>query len=35
VQRAGLRKLTEGQRIRFALQQREGRVAAVELQRLN
>lgn len=35
VQRAGLRKLTEGQRVRFALQQREGRVAAVELQRLN
>jgi CspA family cold shock protein len=35
VQRAGLRKLTEGQRIRFALQQREGRVAAVELQRVN
>jgi CspA family cold shock protein len=35
VQRAGLRKLTEGQRIRFALQQREGRVAAVEVQRLN
>jgi CspA family cold shock protein len=35
VQRAGLRKLTEGQRIRFALQQREGRVAAVQLQRLN
>jgi CspA family cold shock protein len=35
VQHAGLRKLTEGQRVRFALQQREGRVAAVELQRLN
>jgi CspA family cold shock protein len=35
VQRAGLRKLTEGQRIKFALQQREGRVAAVELQRVN
>jgi CspA family cold shock protein len=35
VQRAGLRKLTEGQRIRFALQQREGRVAAIELQRVN
>jgi CspA family cold shock protein len=35
VQRAGLRKLTEGQRIKFALQQREGRVAAIELQRVN
>jgi CspA family cold shock protein len=35
VQRAGLRKLTEGQRVKFALQQREGRVAAVELQRVN
>jgi CspA family cold shock protein len=35
VQRAGLRKLNEGERIRFVLQQREGRVAAIELQRLN
>jgi CspA family cold shock protein len=30
-----LRKLNEGERIRFVLQQREGRVAAIELQRLN
>ena len=35
VQRAGLRKLNEGEKIRFVLQQREGRVAAIELQRLN
>jgi len=35
VQRAGLRKLNEGERIRFVLQQREGRVAAIDLQRLN
>jgi CspA family cold shock protein len=35
VQRAGLRKLNEGERIRFALQQREGRVAAVDLERAN
>jgi len=33
VQRAGLRKLNEGERVRFALQQREGRVAAVDLER--
>jgi CspA family cold shock protein len=35
VQRAGLRKLNEGEKIRFVLQQREGRVAAIDLQRLN
>jgi cold shock protein len=35
VQHAGLRKLVEGQRVRFALQQREGRVAAIEIERLN
>jgi CspA family cold shock protein len=35
VQRAGLRKLNEGERVRFILQQREGRVAAIDLQRLN
>jgi CspA family cold shock protein len=35
VQRAGLRKLNEGERIRFVLQQREGRVAAIDLHRLN
>lgn len=35
VQRAGLRKLNEGEKIRFALQQREGRVAAVDLERAN
>jgi CspA family cold shock protein len=35
VQKAGLRKLNEGERVRFALQQREGRVAAIELQRMN
>jgi CspA family cold shock protein len=35
VQRAGLRKLNEGERVRFALQQREGRVAAVDLERAN
>lgn len=33
VQRAGLRKLNEGERVKFALQQREGRVAAVDLER--
>ncbi len=33
VQHAGMRKLIEGERIRFALQQREGRVAAVALER--
>jgi CspA family cold shock protein len=35
VQRAGLRKLNEGERVKFALQQREGRVAAVDLERAN
>ncbi len=34
VQKAGLRKLNEGERVKFALQQREGRVAAIELERL-
>lgn len=33
VQRAGLRKLNEGERVKFALQQREGRVAAIDLER--
>jgi CspA family cold shock protein len=35
VQRAGFRKLNEGERVKFALQQREGRVAAVDLERAN
>jgi len=35
VQHAGLRKLNEGERVRFALQQREGRVAAVGIERAN
>lgn len=35
VQRAGLRKLNEGEKIKFALQQREGRVAAVDLERIS
>ena len=35
VQRAGLRKLNEGERVRYAIEQREGRVAAVALQRDN
>ncbi|HQT38483.1 MAG TPA: cold-shock protein [Acidocella sp.] len=35
VQRAGLRKLNEGERIKFALQQREGRVAAIDLERIS
>ena len=35
VQRAGLRKLNEGEHVRFALQQREGRVAAVAIERLH
>lgn len=35
VQHAGMRKLNEGERVRFALQQREGRVAAVALERAN
>ena len=35
VQHAGLRKLNEGERIRFMLEQREGRVAAVALERAN
>jgi CspA family cold shock protein len=35
VQHAGLRKLNEGERVRFALQQREGRVAAVGIERTN
>jgi CspA family cold shock protein len=30
-----LRKLNEGERVKFALQQREGRVAAVDLERAN
>jgi cold shock protein len=35
VQRAGFRTLNEGQRLRFAVQDREGRVAAVNLERTN
>ncbi|MDE8347921.1 MAG: cold-shock protein [Acidocella sp.] len=35
VQRAGLRKLNEGEKVKFLLQQREGRVAAIELQRVS
>ncbi|HQT40498.1 MAG TPA: cold-shock protein [Acidocella sp.] len=35
VQRAGLRKLNEGEKIKFALQQREGRVAAIDLERIS
>ena len=35
VQHAGLRKLNEGERVRFALQQREGRVAAIGIERLH
>jgi CspA family cold shock protein len=35
VQHAGLRKLNEGERVRFMLEQREGRVAAVALERTN
>jgi CspA family cold shock protein len=33
VQHAGLRKLLEGEKVRFALEQREGRVAAVGIER--
>ncbi len=35
VQHAGLRKLNEGEKVRFALEQREGRVAAVGIERAN
>jgi cold shock protein len=35
VQHAGLRKLNEGERVRFALQQREGRVAAIGIERVH
>jgi CspA family cold shock protein len=35
VQHSGLRKLNEGERVRFAIEQREGRVAAVGLERAN
>ncbi len=35
VQHSGMRKLNEGERIRFAIEQRQGRVAAVGLQRAN
>lgn len=35
VQHAGLRKLNEGERVHFALQQREGRVAAIGIERLH
>ncbi len=35
VQHAGLRKLNEGEHVRFALQQREGRVAAIGIERLH
>jgi CspA family cold shock protein len=33
VQHSGLRKLNEGERVRFAIEQRAGRVAAVALER--
>lgn len=35
VQHAGLRKLNEGERVRFELQQREGRVAAIGIERVH
>lgn len=35
VQHAGLRKLNEGERVRFVLQKREGRVAAIGIERLH
>lgn len=35
VQHSGLRKLNEGERVRFAVEQRQGRIAAIELQRAN
>ena len=35
VQHAGLRKLNEGERVRFALQQREGRVAAIGIEKVH
>ncbi|MBU6448216.1 MAG: cold shock domain-containing protein [Rhodospirillales bacterium] len=35
VQHAGLRKLNEGERVRFVLQQREGRIAAIGIERLH
>ena len=35
VQHSGLRKLNEGERVRFAIEQRQGRVAAVGLERAN
>lgn len=35
VQHAGLRKLIEGERVSFALQQREGRMAAIEIEKLH
>jgi CspA family cold shock protein len=35
VQHSGLRKLNEGERVRYAIEQREGRVAAVGLERTN
>ncbi|HQT47375.1 MAG TPA: cold shock domain-containing protein [Acidocella sp.] len=34
VQHSGLRKLNEGEHVRFGLQQREGRVAAIGIERL-
>ena len=33
VQHAGLRKLNEGERVKFALQQRDGRLAAISLEK--
>ncbi len=33
VQHAGMRKLIEGERIRFHIQHREGRIAAIDLER--
>ncbi len=35
VQHAGLRKLNEGERVKFAIEQRQGRLAAVGLERAN
>lgn len=35
VQHAGLRKLNEGERVKFALQQREGRLAAISIEKLH
>ncbi|WP_408831862.1 cold shock domain-containing protein [Acidocella sp.] len=35
VQHAGLRKLNEGERVRFSLQNREGRFAAIGIERVH